>query len=187
MPSMLFVDADELFYCPRAIRSVPDQRAYQKKFMDGNLKSGYAEVHLPRNTYFFRLPRKIETVASVRYRNVEDEEDDDDKGGDGGETDKVEIAQKNLVAVKVKRGNVTITEIMSPYIFINGTELVTNCMLSGYKKRSVAEMLGCWTRQYRHSFYPKHADLRSTCPFHWNHFSCFTSAPHHMFQHGRFM
>jgi hypothetical protein len=186
-PSMLFVDADELMYCPKAIKSVAKQRDAQKQFMDRNIRGGFGEIHMPRNTHFFRLPRNVEQVASVRYRNVEDVDDDGKGAGAGGDTDKVEISEKSLVAMKVQRGNETVTEIMSPYIFLNGTEYTTNCMLKGYKKRSVADMLGCWTRQYRHSFYPKHADLQASCPFHWNHFSCFTSAPRHMFKEVRFM
>ncbi|CAE7481574.1 unnamed protein product, partial [Symbiodinium microadriaticum] len=93
--SMLFVDADELIYCPKAIRSIAEQRSYQKQFMDRNIRGKYDEIHLPRNTYFFRLPRNVGHIAEVRYKNVEDEDDELDGGGAGGDKDaaSIEIAE----------------------------------------------------------------------------------------------
>ena len=84
VPSMLFVDADELLYCPKAYQSISEQRSYQKAFIDRNVRGQFDEIHLPRNTHFFRLPKEVSHIAEVRYKNVDDEDDEKEGGGEGG-------------------------------------------------------------------------------------------------------
>eukprot|EP00602_Paraphysomonas_sp_CaronLab_P011879 CAMPEP_0185040648 /NCGR_PEP_ID=MMETSP1103-20130426/38953_1 /TAXON_ID=36769 /ORGANISM="Paraphysomonas bandaiensis, Strain Caron Lab Isolate" /LENGTH=322 /DNA_ID=CAMNT_0027580031 /DNA_START=670 /DNA_END=1638 /DNA_ORIENTATION=- len=151
-PSVLFVDADELLFCPSVQESLLSQRRYQRTFLDGLREKGIQEVHLPRNNYFFRLPRDVGPITEVRYRQAKESDAD---GADISSSKAINSSRE-----------------MIPYVFVNSTQWTSQCILRGYARKSVADMLGCWTRQFRHSYYPKHIDFYSPCPFHWNHLSC---------------
>jgi hypothetical protein len=47
-----------------------------------------------------------------------------------------------------------------------------NCMEKGMEKKSVKEVLSCWSTMSAYDNFPKSADFGGICPFHYNHWSC---------------
>eukprot|EP01038_Epipyxis_sp_PR26KG_P008885 gene8885-11984_t len=120
---ILYIDADEIFFCPQASESLQSQKIYQQKIMNEFYSKGIEEMR------FVRIP--YSGMAPVGYiNNVEN------------------------------RSNID---------FTNNTQ---HCMMSGYRRRSLMEMLQCWSSGTSYDNFPKSADLASICPFHYNHWSC---------------
>ena len=54
--TMLYIDADELFYCPQAGQNIQHQRQYQQKLMSGFYDQGIEEMRFVRLPYSGKVP-----------------------------------------------------------------------------------------------------------------------------------
>lgn len=122
---MLYVDADELFYCPQGGSSVEHQRRYQQKIMGGFCAQGIEEMR------FVRLP------------------------------------YSGLPPPNYNESDAFSKEARAAF-----TANTQECMMKGMEKRSVSDILGCWSGMSAYDNFPKSADMGGICPFHYNHWSC---------------
>jgi len=47
-----------------------------------------------------------------------------------------------------------------------------SCIQNGYERRSLVDMLNCWSSATTFDPFTKSADIAGICPWHYNHFSC---------------
>eukprot|EP01034_Spumella_vulgaris_P034029 gene34029-41965_t len=71
MDMMLYIDADEIFYCPQAAGSVAAQRRYQQKIMGEFHDQGIEEMRFVRTTYSGILPsgmsKNHENISNIDF------------------------------------------------------------------------------------------------------------------------
>lgn len=122
---ILYIDADEIFYCPQGGSNVEHQRRYQQKIMGGFCAQGIEEMRFVRLPYS-GMPPTTFNESDLFGRDTRAE-------------------------------------------FTTNTQ---ECMIKGYERKSVGDILGCWSSMSAYDNFPKSADMGGICPFHYNHWSC---------------
>jgi hypothetical protein len=119
LPSLLYVDRDELLYCPESSLSLSQQRDYQHRVIESSLL-GADQLLFPRFNYGSVV--KISSASSI--------------------TD----------------------------VFIQN--ILQDCVLSSYQKKSISSYFGCYSDVAVHKKKEKALYHLDSCPFHELHFAC---------------
>jgi hypothetical protein len=119
--ALLFIDTDELLFCPHYVRSASEQAEHHLQLMDKFRFTGVDEMRFVRLPYSGLWPSEL----NILNRSTTD--------------------------------------------LTNHTSV---CMINAYEKKDIVQMLECWSNALSFDNFPKSADLRAVCPFHYNHWSC---------------
>jgi hypothetical protein len=192
MDVILYVDADELFYCPQAHAPIPSHSRMLSVIHAESISTlalrdvkarGLSNSTLEDPTINITIPS---TPDKSDYRSSKKKLDSLQMNISLLENQQRQYQQK-LISRFSSLGIEEMRFVRIPYSGLapsefnntlhnrsntDFTDQTMNCMTKGYESRNIAKMLSCWSSASSFDNFPKSADFASVCPFHYNHWSC---------------